>query len=52
MKLKREEKEAIAKKFYCLKIPITGYKSFDKSQTVSGGLSLSEVNLETFELKK
>ena len=47
-----EQKLEVAKNIIELKIDITDTNSFDKSQVCSGGVPLSEINIETMESKK
>lgn len=50
--LSNEQKIELAKNIVELKINIIDTNSFDKSQVCSGGIPLSEINIETMESKK
>lgn len=49
--LSKEEKICLCKNIISHKIRITGTNSFDNAQTASGGIPLSEVNIDTMESK-
>ena len=46
------DKEVLANNLLSLDLEITGHKGFDSAQVSSGGISLSEINLNTMESKK
>lgn len=50
--LSKIEKEKLAKSIIEFNLEITGTNSFDKSQVCTGGVSLSEINIETMESLK
>lgn len=50
--LTKEEKEILNKNITEFKLTITGTNSFDKAQVCSGGIPLSEINLETMQSLK
>ena len=51
-KLSISEKRDICNDLDNFKVNIIGYNSFDKAQTCSGGIPLSEINIKTFESNK
>lgn len=50
--LTKEEKEKLSKYLYSFKLKIQNSYSFDKSQVTSGGIPLTEININTMESLK
>lgn len=50
--LSEKEKSIIARNFIELRLPITSTNSFEKAQTTSGGIPLTEINPNTMESKR
>jgi len=50
--LSNNDIENICNDLIMFKFKITGYKGFDKSQVASGGVPLTEININTFESNK